>query len=263
MALPPPTSTSLLTSEIIIHLFRALMGLTPEPISSLPYDGVKEAVTGWRLWRVKGHQLYSANRSTEWLPGVPMTGSFDNNSSAGVYAFKDKEEAYHNLIDYDQSNYGAYVLGSVEMWGTVVEHNRGYRAERARIATLDAATARVDLDTLRSLYINRRCPSTLTPVFSRREDRVVGVMNLVPPAPRRWNPYLMMMIAEERRPFVVAEPFSFHVLAFPPQDWGHRAEHFTTQTHFWRGDELLLEEGQHPEWLPGWVPLPEKKVKQP
>lgn len=44
------------------------------------------------------------------------------------------------------------VAGTVKMWGDVVEHERGYRAEFAKLNSLDAIYGPGDLDALREKY---------------------------------------------------------------------------------------------------------------
>ena len=46
----------------------------------------------------------------------------------------------------------SYVIGTVDLWGTVIEHERGYRAEFASVATLDDVIGKVDLEALRRRY---------------------------------------------------------------------------------------------------------------
>lgn len=47
----------------------------------------------------------------------------------GIHAFKDRKTA-------EENNCG-HVLGTVEMWGDIVEHEKGYRSEWAKIKSLE------------------------------------------------------------------------------------------------------------------------------
>jgi len=49
----------------------------------------------------------------------------------GVYAFKERS----GISSLGMSS--AHVVGEVELWGEIVEHEIGYRAEYARIRSLD------------------------------------------------------------------------------------------------------------------------------
>lgn len=111
-------------------------------------------LTGWRKFAVRDHGrvLVSANYPQPWAgvdPGpaictLDLSGVFIFFSatpahpitepcpcltcSCGYYAYKTRVEA-------EQHQQGS-VLARVELWGRLVEHRRGYRAERIRIAEL-------------------------------------------------------------------------------------------------------------------------------
>jgi hypothetical protein len=44
-------------------------------------------------------------------------------------------------------------IGAVKLWGEVVEHERGYRAEHAKIVSIDAVCGVVDIERLRAKYL--------------------------------------------------------------------------------------------------------------
>lgn len=85
--------------------------------------------------------LRSLTAETIWLPGEPMEASevTDHGVAAnGVHVFKDKVAALREMTAYlNQRHDCSYALGSVLLWGDVVEHERGYRAERAKILSID------------------------------------------------------------------------------------------------------------------------------
>ncbi len=206
------------------------------------------SITGWRLWRVEDYKLKSISAPAIWYPCVPMIGDPDK-PHEGVHAFRDPEEVYKEFIP----RFANLVIGQVKMWGRYVEHKRGYRAEFARITKLIEASSNVDLDVLRTLYLDLRCPSTLTPVVDRA-GRTVGVTSLKSTQPqRRWNSHLSLMIEDDRPPVNV-----IRLMTSPSGAITHRASWRTVsyQTHFWRGRALLLEPDHDPTWLPGWLPFP-------
>lgn len=101
----------------------------------VPSDGIKVGeIVGWRCWVASDFQsqsprLLSCHTKTLWVPGEPMKGDV---KAQGVHAWNDRgfaEEYAHN--------YGPAVIGSVALWGDVVEHKNGYRAEFARPASFD------------------------------------------------------------------------------------------------------------------------------
>ena len=94
-------------------------------------------VIGQRCWRnVLGvlHSVYMAG--FEWLPNEPARG--DVEIGHGIHAFKSGQDLAAYRHDYflmgDSTN---LVAGTVSMWGQIVEHEHGYRAEYAKILSLD------------------------------------------------------------------------------------------------------------------------------
>lgn len=238
----------------------------PSQPAPIPNDGVRlGAVDGWRLWRcVDGYRLKSVTRDVTWLPGVPMTGDISGaygsgrgsfNHAGGVYAFREIDTAVRELFMSLRDE--VYVLGRVKLWGTIVEHELGYRAENARIVELtDAKTPDALgygmgelLRTIRTLYLDREVPAHLTPVFDARgeEIRVVGVTLVVP---------------QEDRPVVALDPRFTNLTPFPPTGLAQTIEyryfrvrkfHLTPDAPYRRG--ISLEGNEDPSWLPGWLPL--------
>lgn len=216
---------------------------------------------GWRLWHVRdGYRLRSVAYNDIWLPGAPMTGDPDK-GNAGVYSFKTPEAALNEFLyvsfgpGYDLMN--TYVWGQVKLWGRYIEHEHGYRAENAKIVRLIEASPGVDLDAVRALYLDHRCPDNLTPVVAARTGKTVGVTSLAPRAPeRRWNPYLGVMVSDDPPPVKIMEPMSPLVQIANVRYNRPINDTIRTQTHFWSGCSLVLEPDQDPTWLPGWLPLP-------
>jgi hypothetical protein len=109
-------------------------------------------ISAWRVWRVrKSRDLLTSVYMSEkyWYPGGIMTGcpSF---TSEGVYAWKTKKEMFR----YMGSTTGQIVVGKVDLWGQIVEHRRGYRAQYAKITEICAVFPRDDtyLKKLAKLY---------------------------------------------------------------------------------------------------------------
>ena len=118
-------------------------------------------IVGYRCWRVERRLLRSVYQKDVWLPRQMLEGrELDDWDSRGIHAWKDAgSEHYHEYIrsylnsqrrdPFTAALYGrnvqeleneqrpAMVTGSVFLWGDVVEHERGYRGEFARVRSLD------------------------------------------------------------------------------------------------------------------------------
>ena len=127
---------------------------------------------GARFWilcqKPKPSLLMSPHDCRGWKPGeVEIDGrpwiTVSMKSHNGIYAAKDmrhleasvmgemakdclRRKWWGSLREYDPR---AVVFGHVSMWGTVIEHERGYRAERARVYSLDKITWGPEFTTLR------------------------------------------------------------------------------------------------------------------
>jgi hypothetical protein len=115
-------------------------------------EGIKAGeIIAWRCWRLIDGLLWSVVIDETWLPGKPLT-AIGGMKELGIHAWRDRLRA----VLYANSSHLALrsnimILGTVAMWGEVVEHERGYRAEYARVNSIDASRD-VDVDELRILY---------------------------------------------------------------------------------------------------------------
>lgn len=114
------------------------MGGTEAPPASPPdpleRDGIKVGeIIGWRIWRVNHGYLMSFGMDEVWPPDEPMTGTPGDHDYCGVWAFKTKRMALKKMV----SNGNNHAYGSVAMWGEVVEHELGYRAEFAKVISIN------------------------------------------------------------------------------------------------------------------------------
>lgn len=115
-------------------------------------------IVGYRCWRIENNLLRSVYQSDIWQPNQVLEGrKLGDWNSRGIHAWKDSgSEEYHNyirsylnsdnddftnMIMFGRSNIPeskpAMLTGTVFLWGDVVEHERGYRAEFARVRSLD------------------------------------------------------------------------------------------------------------------------------
>jgi len=100
-------------------------------------------IVGWRAWKWDPPQLTSINNQSAWYPGQPMKAKCaggawatrtcplpghepaDKHCTCGIYAAKTLDRLY--AMGYARS--GLY--GEVYLWGRVVEHTHGWRAQFA------------------------------------------------------------------------------------------------------------------------------------
>ena len=111
-----------------------------EYLKGLPQKTVFGEIRAWRAWNVlyrDGWWLSSTGIGGVWGSGI-VTGSdgrgnssgCTGNLSSGYYALKDRDYLFSQLGGW------ADVYGEVLLWGNVVEHEHGYRAECMKIVSL-------------------------------------------------------------------------------------------------------------------------------
>jgi hypothetical protein len=93
----------------------------PEPPETDP-------IVAYRCWKLDESKegvpiLYSVAQDFCWLPYEPAKGDITEDGG-GIYAFKSQQDALHYLEDN-------HIFGEVNLWGGVLEHPEGYRAEFA------------------------------------------------------------------------------------------------------------------------------------
>jgi hypothetical protein len=91
-------------------------------------------IVGYRLWVVRGARLHSYAADYVWTSGVNGPADVDE---AGFHAYKTIEDAVnHHPRSSGRRQLGALVTGKILMWGDVVEHEYGYRAQYAKVVEL-------------------------------------------------------------------------------------------------------------------------------
>ena len=97
-------------------------------------------IIGWRFWRLRNGLLNSVIVPYTWRPGV-----FERSSSKqrgfknpGYHAFRDKEQAKREAFFH--ACWSPCVIGSVAMWGEVIEHQYGWRSEYAAVQSITEIT---------------------------------------------------------------------------------------------------------------------------
>ena len=134
------------------------------------------------MWLVLNEGLCSLAHYFIWEPGATIEGKVDemvDNSAwmifrpiyGGVYCF----DSYARLIaeegvaikntqfpfpalfdgeDIHRTTHMVYglAIGTVKLWGEVIEHEKGYRAQYAKLQSIDGVFGDVDLLALRERY---------------------------------------------------------------------------------------------------------------
>lgn len=150
----------------------------------LKRDGVVAGeIVGYRCWRVQDGVLRSVYQRDVWRPGRVLQGrELGDWDSRGIHAWKGagskRYDEYvrsylHNrnpvffksrlLLSFDDEDLDmrpAIATGTVFLWGDVVEHEHGWRAEFARVRSLDwlypdarmMGREQATLDELRRIY---------------------------------------------------------------------------------------------------------------
>lgn len=129
---------------------------------ALPREAAKVGeIIGHRAWTLRPEGLLgSMSMSTLWKPHKVIEDRSDENNhtpiddhnQSGIWAFK---SAYDLAGDFGPRHYERIVYGTVWQWGTVIEHERGYRSQYASIRSLDHAVDGVDLKALQFLYLGK------------------------------------------------------------------------------------------------------------
>lgn len=98
-----------------------------------------EAIIAWRIWRVVANGNHAILRSCvtgeAWETGAPMyakTTVIAHQLYNGVHAYKmeTRPDKYAYSL-WAESNGDMLVHGKIALWGKVIEHEEGYRAEFA------------------------------------------------------------------------------------------------------------------------------------
>lgn len=109
-------------------------------------------IVGWRFWLPAPPLRYNSPPSnplrlfslvyhSRWEPGEDSRGR-TNVEGAGVHAYRDRstamrlQEEFASEYDFRHQYPAQLVGGTVYLWGTVHEHENGYRAEYASIRSI-------------------------------------------------------------------------------------------------------------------------------
>jgi hypothetical protein len=182
-----PADDALDAFALAITSFRTFYP-TFEPIKppAIPYAGVRAGeIIGHRMWMVLGNlELCSLAHHFIWEPGATIEGDVDKVVSdnfpyfirrpiyGGTYSYNSIDHILQsgdlNGVDptkfpisisfdaffapYKFFQLHAIAIGTIKMWGEVVEHDKGYRAQYAKLRSIDQVLGPVDILELRRKY---------------------------------------------------------------------------------------------------------------
>lgn len=90
-----------------------------------------------RIWKIRDGILTSVIMDyVEWHPGEPIHSPEISSFGLGTYAFKRSGLAEREYGCF--ASFGAMMaIGTVALWGNVIEHTNGYRGEYAAVNSID------------------------------------------------------------------------------------------------------------------------------
>ena len=115
-------------------------------------------IIGWRFWKLCNGLLHSVVVPYTWYPGVfERSGSKQRgyyNYNAGYHAYRDKEQAEREALM--NGCWWPAVIGSVAMWGEVIEHENGWRSEFAAVRSIIDITGNISFGSKNWLLLELR-----------------------------------------------------------------------------------------------------------
>ena len=135
-------------------------------MSALGYMTVREPLLAWRVWRVLPFQRLDGTRTLRlcavgtlgapklWEPRLATTAVCSGYGSqheapwpdheCGIWALKRAEDARRRMVGFMQTQGDepvGWAVGQVSLWGRVIEHEHGYRAQHAYPYSVSVETA--------------------------------------------------------------------------------------------------------------------------
>ena len=111
-------------------------------------------IIGWRYWKLCNGLLHSVFVYHLWRPDVLERAICKDSGpdNLGYHAFKERERAECEASTYWSST----VVGSVVMWGEVIEHQFGWRSEYAAVRSIIKITGDRDFSSKQQLLLDLR-----------------------------------------------------------------------------------------------------------
>jgi hypothetical protein len=93
-------------------------------------------ITAYRAWKLRDGKLYSLIMDYFlWEPGKVVEGNASEYGQ-GINGFKNLSDLVKYLDPLSYSDPFRFVIGTVDLWGDIYEHEFGYRASKASIASI-------------------------------------------------------------------------------------------------------------------------------
>jgi hypothetical protein len=125
------------------------------------------------MWCVlNDYQLCSLAHHHIWEPGATIEGNLDKivvrsiwgDRFGGVYSYATKDQLAVEATEYITYSWPlpgfvpihmvhGVAIGTIKCWGEVIEHEKGYRAQYAKLLSIDKVIGPVDINQLRRRYI--------------------------------------------------------------------------------------------------------------
>ncbi len=109
--------------------------------NSVPNAGISaEPITAWRVWRLVEWTtkcpilLESVTWPKIWQPMKPVTGIVGLSLYTGIHAWKSQDKCLEYMAELSETY--QLVYGEVSLWGRVLIHTYGYKAEQAYPKTI-------------------------------------------------------------------------------------------------------------------------------
>lgn len=104
-------------------------------------------ITAYRMWFARQGYLHSYSQNCLWAPGDVIEGKPGDYNEQGIWAFKTKARAINKMLEDQHARFTGSepnqvaVWGAVQLWGDVIEHEDGYRAQFAKIIRIEDCAA--------------------------------------------------------------------------------------------------------------------------
>lgn len=111
----------------------SMISVKNEPV---PREDAFGETLAWRVWKVGSVPFLTSTYKTDfiWTPGtVEVAEGVNDHNQFGFHAWNNVKAAHFYCAEVND----VCVVGQVKLWGTVIHHEKGYRAERAKIVSLD------------------------------------------------------------------------------------------------------------------------------
>lgn len=133
-------------------MFQGALGPPAKPQAPPPHEGIQVGeILAWRCWKLSSFWLTSTYMDSQrWPHEEPLEGN-PAKADEGIHAFKELAGVQRYIKAYFGAPSCVLIIGQVWLWGEVVEHETGYRAEFAKPASLVQMLPSYDPDILPSL----------------------------------------------------------------------------------------------------------------